>query len=151
MPRYESNQTILTFIRRLPAEFVPFSPSSVPVEGMFQVLESEVTYRNQKIQLRLCTRASDREDFLTLSIPLLYIGKFGSQALLQQLLAWNNGATDTLRFAMDGQTDTLHLLCFRPVVGLAFEEFQYCVTNMVTIARTSLAKLRQEFTFTSLQ
>lgn len=71
MPRYESNQSMINFARRLAATFSGFSSQMVSVEGvMTQMSIGQLSYLDQKISIAVFTRAADKSDCVVLSRPL---------------------------------------------------------------------------------
>ncbi len=146
MPRYESSQTIITYIRRLNAPFSGFSSQMIPMEDtMTQMLLGQITYVDSKIALALFTRPADKQDCVVLSRPLFHIPDTGLLELFEQLLFWNNGATEMVHFAIDEPLNTINLVCFRTLEGMSFQEFQRCLENIVLVARNSSKRLQPEF------
>ncbi|HET6266580.1 MAG TPA: hypothetical protein VFG11_02600 [Acidobacteriota bacterium] len=141
MPGYESTQTVVGFLRRLAAGFTGFNP----IDGAPQILMGQANYRNTRIDIRVITRGADQQDVLTLSIPMFALPETRVDSLFRRLLFWNNGATDTLRFVLDETSGKINLLCLRPVLGLAFEEFQYTLSRMAEIAKDASIRLSQDF------
>jgi len=141
MPGYESTQTVVGFLKRLAASFSGFNP----VSGAPQILRGQANYRDTKIDIRVITRNSDQQDVLTLSVPMCALPETKVDSLFRRLLFWNNGATDTLRFVLDDTSGKINLLCLRPVLGLAFEEFQYTLNRMAEIAKDASIRLSQDF------
>lgn len=142
MPSYESSQTLISFIRRLPSEFAGFTA------GGAGTIQGQFSFQNQKIDIRVYTRPADKVDFFHVSLALFALPKTGIDPLFRQLLAWNNGPADTLRFGIDDRTDRIYLMCMRPVAGFAYEEFQYSVRRMTEIAADARARLTQNFGLT---
>ena len=146
MPRYETSQSIISFIRRLNAPFSGFSTQMIPMEeGMTQMLLGQITYLENKIAIAIFTRPSDRQDCIVLSRPLFHIPETGLLELFEQLLFWNNGATEMIHFAIDEPLNTINLVCFRTMEGMSFQEFQRALENMVLVARNSTKRLQSEF------
>jgi hypothetical protein len=146
MPRYESSQTVITFIRRLNAPFTGFSSQMIPMEdGMTQMLLGQMTYIENKIAIAVFTRPADRQDCIVLSRPLFHIPDSGLIELFEQLLFWNNGATEMVHFAIDEPLNTINLVCFRTMEGMSFQEFQRCLENIVVVARNCSKRLQPEF------
>jgi hypothetical protein len=146
MPRYESSQTIITFIRRLNAPFSGFSSQMIPMDdGMTQMLLGQITYVDNKIALAIFTRPSDRQDCVVFSRPLFHIPESGQLDLFEQLLFWNNGASEMVHFAIDEPLNTINLVCFRTMEGMSFQEFQRCLENIIVVARNSSKRLQPEF------
>jgi hypothetical protein len=146
MPRYESSQTIITFIRRLNSPFSGFSSQMIPMdEGMTQMLLGQITYVDNKIALAIFTRPSDRQDCVVFSRPLFHIPESGQLDLFEQLLFWNNGASEMVHFAIDEPLNTINLVCFRTMEGMSFQEFQRCLENIVVVAKNSSKRLQPEF------
>jgi hypothetical protein len=146
MPRYESNQALMGFMRRLPAYFSGFTTQMVPLpEGTTQMFYGEMNYRDNKLSVAMFTRPSDKRDCVVLSRPLFYIPESGSTEIFQQLLFYNNGATESVHFAVDEPLNTINLVCFRTLEGLVFPEFKYCVDNMIDVAINCANRLVPEF------
>jgi hypothetical protein len=146
LPRYETSQSIITFIRRLNAPFTGFSSQMIPMDdGMTQMLLGQMTYGENKIAIAIFTRPSDRQDCVVLSRPLFHIPDTGLLELLEQLLYWNNGATEMIHFAIDEPLNTINLVCFRTMEGMSFQEFQRCLENIVIVAKNSSKRLQPEF------
>jgi len=146
VPRYESNQTLITFIRRLSAQFSGFSSQTVAMpEGSTQMFFGRMVYRDHEISLALFTRPGDKLDCLVLSRPLFYIPDSGAEDVFEQLLFFNNGATEAVHFAVDEPLNTINLVCLRTMEGMNFQEFQYCIENMISVARNSANRLVPEF------
>jgi hypothetical protein len=146
MPRYESSQTIITFIRRLNAPFTGFSSQMIPIEeGMTQMLLGQITYVDSRIALAMFTRPSDRQDCIVFSRPLFHIPESGQLDLFEQLLFWNNGASEMVHFAIDEPLNTINLVCFRTMEGMSFQEFQRCLENIVVVAKNAAKRLQPEF------
>lgn len=130
---------IIAFIRRLPSEFSGFTA------GSSGVIQGQFSFENQRIDIRLFTRSSDKLDFFHLAVPLFSLPKTGVDPLFRQLLEWNNGATDMLRFGVDERTDKIYLICLRPVPGFAYEEFYTCVRRIIEISADAKTRLAQNF------
>ena len=146
MPRYESSQSIITFIRRLNAPFTGFSAQMIPMDSaMTQMLLGQMTYIDNKIAIAVFTRPSDRQDCVVLSRPLFHIPDAGLMELFEQLLFWNNGATEMIHFAIDEPLNTINLVCFRTMEGMSFQEFQRCLENIVIVAKNASKHLQPEF------
>lgn len=146
MPRYESNQTIINYCRRLNASFSGFTSQSVPMDGVVtQMSLGQLNYLDQKISVAMFTRATDKQDCIVLSRPLFQIPETGVGELFEQLLFWNNGATEMAHFAIDEPLNTINIVCFRTMDGLSFQEFQRCLENMILVARNSTRRLQPEF------
>jgi len=146
LPRYESSQTMIGFIRRLNAPFSGFSSQMIPMdEGMTQMLLGQITYLENKIAVAIFTRPSDRQDCVVLSRPLFQIPESGLLELLEQLLFCNNGATEMIHFAIDEPLNTINLVCFRTMEGMSFQEFQRSLENIVVVAKNSSKRLQPEF------
>ena len=146
MPRYETSQTIISYIRRLNVPFSGFSTQMIPMEeGITQMLLGQITYLENKIAIAIFTRSSDRQDCIVLSRPLFHIPETGLLELFEQLLFWNNGATEMIHFAIDEPLNTINLVCFRTMEGMSFQEFQRALENMILVARNSTRRLQSEF------
>jgi hypothetical protein len=146
LPRYESSQTIITFIRRLNTPFSGFSSQMVPMNDvMTQMLLGQITYIENKIAIAMFTRPADKHDCVVFSRPLFHIPDVGLLELFEQLLFWNNGATEMVHFAIDEPLNTINLVCFRTMEGMSFQEFQRCLENIVVVARNSSKRLQPEF------
>ena len=146
MPRYESSQSIISFIRRLNAPFSGFSSQMIPMdEGMTQMLLGQITYLDNKVAIAVFTRPSDRQDCVVLSRPLFHIPESGTMELFEQILFWNNGATEMIHFAIDEPLNTINLVCFRTMEGMSFQEFQRSLENIVLVAKNSSKRLQPEF------
>lgn len=140
MPSYETSQSLIAFIRRLPSEFPGFTPSG-------QLLSGSFIFKNQKIDIRVFTR-TEKVDSFVLSVPLFALPKTGLDELFRQLLAWNNGASDAIRFGVDDRANRIYLVCMRPAAGFAYEEFLHCVDRMVQVAAEARTRLKQNFGLT---
>jgi hypothetical protein len=146
MPRYESSQTLIAFFRRLSAQFSGFSTQTVPTaDGNVQMFFGKITYQGSQISIALFTRPKDKLDCVVLSKPLFYVPETGTMELFEQLLQWNNGATEAVHFAVDEPLNTINLVVLRTIEGLNYQEFQSCLDNMITVARTSSDRLQPEF------
>ena len=146
MPRYESNQTIINYARRLNAAFAGFSSQTVSMDGAAtQMSLGQMSYLDHKISIGLFTRPLDKQDCAVLSRPLFYIPETGVFDLFEQLLFWNNGATEMVHFAIDEPLNTINVVCVRTMEGLSFQEFQRCLENMVLVSRNSTRRLQPEF------
>jgi hypothetical protein len=118
----------------------------VPMEDvMTQMLLGQLTYLENKIAIAIFTRPSDRQDCIVLSRPLFHIPETGLLELFEQLLFWNNGATEMIHFAIDEPLNTINLVCFRTMEGMSFQEFQRSLENMVVVARNATKRLQTEF------
>jgi hypothetical protein len=146
LPRYESSQSIITFIRRLNMPFSGFTSQMVPMdEGMTQMLMGQITYIENRIALAIFTRPLDKQDCVVLSRPLFHIPDAALLELFEQLLFWNNGATEMVHFAIDEPLNTINLVCFRTMEAMSFQEFQRCLENIVVVAKNSAKRLQPEF------
>lgn len=146
MPKYETNQRIVGFIRRLPAEFGGFNSQTVPMAGdMVQMLHGQIKFQGRAIFLALFTRPGSKFDTLVLSMPLFHVPETSAEALFEQLLDWNNGATETVHFAVDELLNTVNLVCVRPVEGMAFQEFHHCVSSLVAVRANATRRLQSEY------
>ena len=105
----------------------------------------QILYRDIKIMLALFTRPEDHRDCMVLSIPLFYVPATGNAGLFRQLLSWNNGATETVHFSIDEPLNTLNVVCLRPIVGMDFREFQYCIDSMISVAKSAPPQLQEKF------
>jgi len=114
-------------------------------DTMTQMLLGQITYVDSKIALALFTRPADKQDCVVLSRPLFHIPDTGLLELFEQLLFWNNGATEMVHFAIDEPLNTINLVCFRTLEGMSFQEFQRCLENIVLVARNSSKRLQPEF------
>ena len=137
MPSYETSQTLISFIRRLPSDFPGFTPSG-------QILSGKFIFQNQKIDIRVFTRA-EKLDCFVLSVPLFALPKSRLDELFRQLLNWNNGATDAVRFGVDDRANRIYLVSMRPVPGFAYEEFLHCVSRIVQVSTDARSRLTQNF------
>lgn len=146
MPKYETNQRVIGFIRRLPAEFSGFNSQTIPMSGdMVQMLHGQITFQGTRIYLALFTRPGSRYDTAVFSIPLFHLPEISLEPLFEQLLDWNHGATETVHFAVDELLNTINLVCVRPVEGMAFQEFHYCISNLVAVRANAAIRLRQDY------
>lgn len=146
MPKYETNQRMVGFIRRLPADFGGFNSQMIPMGGeTVQMLHGQITYQDAKIFLAVFTRPGSRYDTAVLSLPVFHLPDSTEPALLEQLLDWNNGSTETVHFALDELLNTINLVCVRPVEGLPFQEFHYCVSNLIAVRYNSVVKLQSQY------
>ncbi|HJZ11998.1 MAG TPA: hypothetical protein VJ521_07600 [Acidobacteriota bacterium] len=146
MPRYESSQTLATFMRRLAAPFSGFTSQMVPTpDGTVQMSFGQMTFQNHTISIALFTRPSDKRDCVVLSRPLFYVPESGTMELFQQLLIWNNGATESVHFAVDEPLNTINLVVFRNMEGLNFQEFQLCIENLMSVAGNCSDRLQPEY------
>jgi len=146
MPRYESSQALATFMRRLSAPFSGFTSQAVTTsEGTIQMSFGQMNYQGSNISVALFTRPSDKRDCVVLSRPLFHIPESGAMELFEQLLVWNNGATETVHFAVDEPLNTINLVVFRTMEGLNFQEFEFCIENLITVARNSSDRLQPEY------
>jgi len=114
-------------------------------EGSTQMFFGRIVYREQEISIALFTRPSDKLDCLVLSRPLFYVPDSGTEDVFEQLLFFNNGATEGVHFAVDEPLNTINLVCLRTMDGMSFQEFQYCVENIIAVARNSANRLIPEF------
>gem|GEM_PF-3241346 len=114
-------------------------------EGMTQMLLGQITYLDNKIALAIFTRPVDKHDCVVMSRPLFHIPETALIELYEQLLFWNNGATEMVHFAIDEPLNTINLVCFRTMEGTSFQEFQRCLENIVVVARNSSKRLQPEF------
>ena len=146
MPRYESNQSIINFARRLSATFSGFNSQMVSLDGVLtQMSIGQLSYLDQKLTIAVFTRASDKQDCIVLSRPLFHIPERAKSDLFEQLLFWNNGATEMVHFAIDEPMNTINVVCFRTIEGFSFQEFQRCLENMVLVSRNSTKRLQPDF------
>ena len=146
MPQYESNQAIVGFLRRLKAGFSGFNAQTIQMAGQpVQMLHGATLYNKIKIFLALFTSPIYRRDCLVISMALFYVPEIGAEELFEQLLSWNNGATETVRFTIDEVVKTINLVCVRPTDNLSFEEFQQCLDSMVNVAQNSAERLQREY------
>lgn len=146
MPSYESNQTMLNFMRRLQGNFSGFSVQTVPFsEGMTQMFLGEMLYKENRLSIAMFTRPSDRKDCVVVSRPMFHVPEASREDLFSQLLAFNNGATESVHFAVDEPLNTINIVCFRTMDGLTFPEFQYCLNNIINVARNCVAPLISEY------
>jgi hypothetical protein len=137
---------MISFIRRLNIPFSGFAAQMIPMEeSMTQMLLGQITYLDNKIALAIFTRPSDKQDCAVLSRPLFHIPETALLALFEQLLFWNNGATEMVHFAIDEPLNTINLVCFRTIEGMSFQEFQRCLENIVVVAKNSSKRLQPEF------
>ena len=58
---------------------------------------------------------------------------------------WNNGATETVHFAVDELMNTVNLVCVRPVDGMTYQEFSYCMSNLWAVRENAARILKSEF------
>ncbi|HSP06468.1 MAG TPA: hypothetical protein VLR94_04785 [Acidobacteriota bacterium] len=146
MPKYETNQRVVRFIRRLPAEFGGFSSQMVPMSGeTVQMLHGQMQFQGARIYLAVFTRPGAKHDTIVFSMPLFHVPQGSSDALFEQLLDWNNGATETVHFAVDELLNTVNLVCVRPVEGMAFQEFHYCVSNLIAVKANATSRLQSRY------
>ena len=146
MPKYETNQRVVGFIRRLPAEFGGFGSQMVPMSGeTVQMLHCQIQFQGARLYLAVFTRPGAKYDTIVLSMPLFYVPQSSTNALFEQLLDWNNGATETVHFAVDELLNTVNLVCVRPVEGMAFQEFHYCVSNLVAVRANAMSRLQSRY------
>lgn len=146
MPKYETNQRIVGFVRRLPAEFGGFNSQNVPMSGeTVQMLHGQMQFQGVRVYMALFTRPGGKYDTIVLSMPLFHVPEASSDSLFEQLLDWNNGATETVHFAVDELLNTVNLVCVRPVEGMTFQEFQYCVSNLIAVRANATARLQSEY------
>jgi hypothetical protein len=114
-------------------------------EGMTQMLLGQITYVENKIAIAIFTRPSDRQDCIVLSRPLFHIPDTGLLELFEQLLFWNNGATEMVHFAIDEPLNTINVICFRTMEGMSFQEFQRSLENIVVVSKNSSKRLQPDF------
>lgn len=145
MPRYDLNQTVVAFIRRLQADFGGFENQMISRGGeMVQILQGRMNYQNTKVSVTILPMRN-KQDFVILSIFLFQLPHEETDELLQQLLSWNNGATETVHFSIDESQNTINLAWMREIEGMSFDEFQYSVNVMKSIAKSSVERLQREF------
>lgn len=134
------------FIRRLPADFGGFNSQTVPMAGdMVQMLHGQITYQGTKIFLAVFTRPGARYDTAVLSLPVFHLPDSADAELFEQLLDWNNGATETVHFALDELLNTINLVCVRPVEGMPFQEFHYCISNLIAVRYNAAARIQSRY------
>ena len=109
------------------------------------MLMGQITYIENKIALAIFTRPLDKQDCVVLSRPLFHIPDAALLELFEQLLFWNNGATEMVHFAIDEPLNTINLVCFRTMEAMSFQEFQRCLENIVVVAKNSAKRLQPEF------
>jgi hypothetical protein len=97
------------------------------------------------VYLAIFTKPGAKYDTAVFSLPLFHIPETSREELFEQLLDWNNGATETVHFAVDELLNTVNLVCVRPVEGMAFQEFHYCISNLVSVRTNAAVKLQPEF------
>jgi hypothetical protein len=118
----------------------------IPLAGhTVQMLHGSMNYQKTKLFVALFTRPGFKKDCAVLSLPLFHIPELGVSELFQQLLCWNNGATENVHFAVDEALNSINVVCVRLVDGMDFREFQYCVSNLLTVARNSANRLQKEY------
>lgn len=113
--------------------------------AMTQMLLGQITYLENKVAIAVFTRPSDRYDCIVISRPLFHIPESGIFELFEQLLFWNNGATEMVHFAIDEPLNTINVVCFRTMEGMSFQEFQRTLENIVVVCKNSSKKLQPEF------
>lgn len=146
MPQYESNQAIVGFLKRLKAGFSGFNTQTINMAGQpVQMVHGATLYNKNKIFLALFTSPVYKRDCLVISLALYYIPEVGQEELFEQLLSWNNGATECVRFTIDEVVKTINLVCVRPTENLSFEEFQHCLDSIVSVAQHSAERLQREY------
>lgn len=149
LPKYETNQRMIGFIKRLPAEFGGFNSQMIPMSGdMVQMLHGQMQYKGTRIFLALFTRPRAKFDTAVMSLPLFHIPEDSQEPVFEQLLDWNNGATESVHFALDELLNTVNLVCVRPVEGMPFQEFQHCINNLVAVRLNAAPRLQSEFGIT---
>lgn len=146
MSQFEKNKAVVSFIRHMPADFGGFFSRMVSMDGqMVQMLYGSMNYQKIKIFVAIFTRPSLKKDCIVLSLPLFHIPELGIPELFQQLLSWNNGATENVHFAVDEALNSINLVCVRGLDGMDFREFHYCVTNLVAVAKNATTRLQKEY------
>ena len=146
MPQYESNQTIVGYVRRLQAGFSGFNAQNILLGGQpVQMLHSAMLYNKSKIFIAIFTSPQHKKDCLVITLSLFNIPDQGTEELFEQLLSWNNGATEVVRFTLDEVVKTINLMCVRPIEGLSFEEFQHCLDSILAVAKNSVDRLQREY------
>jgi hypothetical protein len=144
MPSYESNQTVSAHIRRLCGTFGGFTAQSAEAGSeIIQIVRGKIEYRGTRIFVAVFSQKGKTQDAVILSIPLFRVSDGGSEQLYEQLLSWNNGATESARFAFDEALQSINVVCVRPVEGLGFDEFRSCADNTVSVATKSIGKLQK--------
>ncbi|HSE41389.1 MAG TPA: CesT family type III secretion system chaperone [Acidobacteriota bacterium] len=151
MPTYESNQTIIGYLRRTKATFDGFTSKSVSIGGQsVPILHGKVAYRASKVHIALLTRPGDNHDTLIFSLPLFRVFSGMPPELFEQLLSWNNGSTGSAHFAIDELMNSINLVCVRPVEGLDLHEFQNCMDQILNVRLNALNQLRKSSLVSSL-
>ena len=146
MPKYETNQQLVGYIRRLAGEFQGFNSQSVAMSGeMVQMLQGQITYRTYRTFVALFTKPGTKQDTLVLSLPFLRLSDKSPESLLQKLLEWNNGATESVHFAIDELLNTVNIVCVRPADTLVYAEFSACMDNMVAVRTNASRSLQSQF------
>ncbi len=146
MPQYESNQAVVGFLRRLKAGFSGFNTQTIQMAGQpVQMVHGAALYKKNKIFLALFTSPVYKRDTLVVSLALFHVPELGAEELFEQLLSWNNGATETVRFTIDEVINTINLVCVRPTENLSFEEFQQCLDSIVSVAQNCAERLQREY------
>jgi hypothetical protein len=144
MPSYESNQTIIGYLRRTKATFDGFSPQTISIGGQsVPMVHGKVAYRGSKVHIALLTRPGDNHDTLIFSLPVFRVFSSMPADVFEQLLSWNNGSTGSAHFAMDELMNSMNLVCVRPVEALDLHEFQNCMDQMLNVRLNALNQLRK--------
>jgi hypothetical protein len=146
MPQMVSNQTIVGFVRRLQAGFSGFNSQNIMLGGHpVQMLHGAMLYNKNKIFLAVFASPQHKKDCVVMTLSLFNIPEQGTEELFEQLLSWNNGATEVVRFTVDEVVKTINLMCVRLVEGLSFDEFQRCLDSILNVAKNSVDRLQREY------
>jgi hypothetical protein len=146
LAQFEKNKAVVTFIRQLPADFGGFHSRMVSIDGhVVQMLYGSMNYQKTKMFVAIFARPGMKKDSVVLSLPLFHIPEHGASELFQQLLTWNNGATENVHFAVDEALNSINLVCVRGLDGMDYREFHYCVINLVAVAKNATARLQKEY------
>ena len=74
MPKYETNQQVVGFIRRLAGEFQGFNTQTVPMSGeMIQMLHGQIVYQGARTFIALFSKPGNKHDTMVLSLPLFHL------------------------------------------------------------------------------
>jgi hypothetical protein len=146
LAQFEKNKAVVNFIRSMPADFGGFLSRMVSMDGqMTQMMYGSMNYKKIKIFVAIFTRLGMKKDCIVLSLPLFHIPELGAPELFQQLLFWNNGATENVHFAVDEALNSINLVCVRELDGMDFREFHYCVSSLVAVSESSTTRLQKEY------
>lgn len=139
-----SVETINSFLKQ-------FDPSTVPLAEKGEVgmpaANTSLSYAGIRTEVIVVKPQGQTGSDLIFSTGVCPLPKDNLLPFYRQLLVWNNMQTDVAHFAISDTQNAAFMIVRRPILGLDYSEFRYCVDKISTVTLCCLLQLKQKFSF----